>query len=98
MTSCILWRMQQTLAVKLAPTPDQHAALLATMERFNTTCDWLASVAFRARCANKVELQKIAYYEARARFGLAAQLTIRAIGKTVDAYKRDKTIQPRCAP
>lgn len=90
--------VKQTLAVKLAPTPDQHAALLATMERFNAACDWLASVAFRKRCANKVELQKLAYYEARATFGLASQLTIRAIGKTVDAYKRDKTIQPRFKP
>jgi putative transposase len=61
-------------------------------------CDWLAAVAFRERCANKIELQKIAYYEARATFGLASQLTIRAIGKTVDAYKRDKTTQPRFKP
>jgi putative transposase len=90
--------VKQTLAVKLAPTPDQHAALLTTMERFNATCDWLASVAFRERCANKIELQKLAYYEARATFGLASQLTIRAIGKTVEAYKRDKTIQPRFKP
>lgn len=91
-------RVKQTLAVKLAPMPDQHAALLATMERFNAACDWLASVAFRERCANKIELQKLAYYEARATFGLASQLTIRAIGKTVEAYKRDKAIQPRFKP
>ena len=91
-------RVKQTLAVKLAPTPDQHAALLATMERFNAACDWLADAAFRERCANKVELQKLVYYEARERFGLASQLTIRAIGKTVDAYKRDKSIRPRFKP
>jgi predicted transposase len=90
--------MKQTLAVKLAPTPDQLTALLATMERFNACCDWLASIAFRERCANKIELQKRVYYEARERFGLASQLTIRAIGKTVDAYKRDKAIRPRFKP
>ena len=27
--------VQQTLAVKLAPTPEQHVALVATLERFN---------------------------------------------------------------
>lgn len=90
--------MKQTLAVKLAPTPEQHAALLATMERVNACCDWLAGVAVRERMANKIALQKIAYYEARERFSLPSQLTIRAIGKTVEAYKRDKTIRPRFKP
>ena len=87
-----------TLPVKLAPTPEQASALLSTVERFNAACDWLAGVAFGERCANKVALQKIAYYETRERFGLAAQLSIRAIGKTVEAYKPDKTIRPRFRP
>ena len=90
--------MKQTLVVKLSPSPDQHAALLSTMERFNACCDWLAGVAFHERCANKIALQKLAYYEARERFGLASQLTIRAISKTVEAYKRDRRIQPRFKP
>lgn len=90
--------MKQTLAVKLAPTPDQHAALLATMERVNVCCDWLAAVAFRERIANKIELQKLTYYDARERFGLSSQLTIRAIAKTIEAYKRDKTIRPQFKP
>jgi putative transposase len=90
--------MKQTLAVKLAPTPDQHAALLATMERFNAACDAIAAVAFRERCANKALLQKVVYYDIRARFGLSAQLTVRAIAKVVEAYKRDKTIRPGFRP
>lgn len=90
--------MKQTLAVKLAPTPDQHAALLATMERVNACCDWLGAIAHRERIANKVVLQKRAYYEARERFGLSSQLTIRAIAKTVEAYKRDKAIRPHFRP
>jgi putative transposase len=87
-----------TLPVKLAPTPAQHAALLATIERFNLACDWIAGEAFRDRCANKIALQKTVYYPVRERFGLAAQLTVRAISKTVEAYKRDKEIQPRFRP
>lgn len=90
--------MKQTLAVKLAPAPDQHAALLAILERFNAACDWIGAVAFRERCANKVALQQIVYYDVRARFELSAQLTIRAIAKTVEAYKRDKTLQPHFRP
>ena len=87
-----------TLPVKLAPTPEQHASLLATMERFNASCDWMGGVAFRERCANRVALQKRVYYEARQRFGMSAQMTIHAVWKTVDAYKRDKSIRPRFDP
>jgi putative transposase len=87
-----------TLPVKLAPSAAQHAALVATMERFNEACDHLAGVAFRERCANKVKLQRLAYYDVRGRFGLAAQLTIRAISKVVEAYKRDRRVRPRFRP
>ncbi|MGH7743244.1 MAG: RNA-guided endonuclease InsQ/TnpB family protein [Candidatus Dormibacteria bacterium] len=90
--------MKQTLPVKLAPTGEQSAALLATMERFNAACDAIAEVAFRERCANKIELQKLVYYTTRERFGLSSQLTVRAISKVVEAYKRDKTIQPKFRP
>jgi putative transposase len=87
-----------TLPVKLAPTTEQARSLLGTIERFNAACDWIGGIAFRERCANKVVLQKLVYYEVRARFGLAAQLSIRAISKVVEAYKRDKAIRPCFRP
>lgn len=90
--------MKQTLAVKLVPSPEQYASLLATMERFNAACDAIAIVAYRERCANKVRLQKIVYYSIRADFGLPSQLTIHAVRKVVDAYKRDRSVQPRFRP
>jgi putative transposase len=68
------------------------------MERFNAACNAIAAIAYRERCANNVMLQKLVYYSVRERFGLSAQLTIRAIGKVVDAYKRDKCKQPRFRP
>ena len=37
----------------------------------------------------KFTLQRLVYYEVRQRFGLSAQLAIRAIAKVVEAYKRD---------
>ncbi|HLZ23270.1 MAG TPA: hypothetical protein VKQ30_14220, partial [Ktedonobacterales bacterium] len=86
--------MKQTLLVKLAPTPDQHAALLRTLEQFNAACNAIAAVAFAAKCAGKLDLQKLVYYDTRAQFGLSAQMTIRAISKVSEAYKRDKAIQP----
>ncbi len=90
--------MKQTLLVKLAPTPDQHAALLRTLERFNAACNVIAVVAFRERCANKIALQRLVYYDIREQFGLSSQMTIRAISKVSEAYKRDKSKQPHFRP
>src|SRR5262249_9478370 len=45
-----------------------------------------------------IELQKLVYYDIRQRFGLSAQMTIRAIAKVSEAYKRDRTIKPSFRP
>lgn len=90
--------MKQTIPVKLAPTREQASSLLATMVRFNAACDAISAVAFRDRCANKIALQKLVYYDIRRDFGLSSQMTVRAISKVVEAYKRDKSKQPRFRP
>jgi len=90
--------MKLTLPVKLAPTPEQHQALLETMERFNEACNDIAEVAYQNRTANKIRLQKILYYRIREQYGLSAQMTVRAVGKVVEAYKRDKNIKPTFKP
>lgn len=59
----------------------------------NEACNYIAEVAFREKCASKFALQKLVYEDVRKQFGLSAQLTIRAIAKVVDAYKRDKSKQ-----
>src|SRR5215469_7761518 len=86
--------MKQTVLVKLAPTPEHHAALRRTLKAFNAACNAIAPVAFAEHSANKMELQKLVYYDIRQRFALSAQMTIRAISKVVEAYKRDRSIQP----
>jgi len=87
--------MKQTLLVKLAPEPEQHASLLRTLETFNAACNAIAEVAYAHREANKLALQRLVYYDVRGRFGLSSQMAIRAIAKVSEAYKRDKKIQPR---
>ena len=86
--------MKQTLLVKLAPTPGDHAALLRTLEAFNAACNAIAEVAYEQRVANKLRLQPLVYYDIRDRFGLSSQMTIRAIAKVSEAYKRDRKIKP----
>ena len=90
--------MKQTVLVKLAATPDQHAALLRTLQAFNAACNAVAEVAFAHQMANKIELQKLVYYDIRQQFGLSAQMAIRAIAKVAEAYKRDKRIKPTFRP
>ncbi len=90
--------MKQTMLLKLAPTTEQHHALLETMHAFNAACGYIAEQAFEAKVANKFELQKMTYGELRTTYHLPAQLAIRAISKTTDVYKRDKSIKPTFRP
>lgn len=84
--------------VKLMPTTEQHDALLQTMERFNAACNAIAEIAFEHKTANKIRLQQLVYDDIRKNFGLSSQMTVRAIAKTCEAYKRDKKIQPSFRP
>src|SRR5256885_7001549 len=86
--------MKQTMLLKLAPSPEQHTALLETMHAFNAACNDIAQTAFDEKLANKFELQKIVYGDIRKRFNLSSQMAIRAISKVVDNYKRDRSIKP----
>ncbi len=86
--------MKQVIVLKLAPAPEQHAALLRTLEAFNAACNEIAAVAFAEQSASKIDLQKLVYYAIRQRFGLSAQMCIRAIAKVAEAYKRDRKVQP----
>jgi IS605 OrfB family transposase len=90
--------LKHVMAMKLTPTAEQHVALLATLERFNAACNVIAEMAFRERLANKIDLQKLIYYDVREWFGLSSQMTVRAIAKVVEAYKRDRSLLPRFRP
>jgi len=80
--------------VKLDPSPEQHKMLCETMKRFNEACNHIAATVFALHSANKVEIHKTVYYPVREHFGLSSQLTVRAISKVCEAYKRDKSIKP----
>src|ERR1700730_8710005 len=85
--TCYAQSMKQTMLLKLAPTTQQHQVLLDTMHAFNAACNYIAEQAFEAQVANKFELQKMTYGTLRSTYHLPAQLAIRAISKTSDAYK-----------
>lgn len=83
---------------KLDPDRVQADLLKRSLHNFNAACSRIAEVAFNIRCASKRRLQKVVYYDIRREFALSAQMTIRAIAKVCEAYKRDKEIMPEFRP
>ena len=90
--------MKLTLQLKLVPTPEQHMALLETMHAFNAAASYAASVGFRDHVFSQVPIHNRCYRELRDRFGLSSQMAVRAIGKAVETFRRDKTVCPVFKP
>ena len=78
------------MKLKLITTDIQKQALLDTMQRFNSACDYISDVAFENKAFGQVRLHKLTYYDVRDKFGLGAQMAVRAIGKVVESYKANK--------
>src|SRR3954471_7197653 len=68
------------------------------MERFNEAASYAARVGFEAGVFSQISIHRLAYREIRDRFGLSAQLAVRAIGKAVETFRRDKTTCPVFKP
>src|SRR5262249_38064099 len=94
----ILTAMKLTLQLKLVPTPEQHTALLETMHAFNAAASYAAEVGYRDHVFTQLSIHKRCYRELRDRFGLSAQMAVRAIGKAVETFKRDKRVCPVFRP
>lgn len=82
--------MRLTAQVKLQPTPAQADALLRTLEAANEAANWISRQAWKTKTFAQYSLHQLVYRECRSRFGLSAQVVIRAIAKVADAYKLDK--------
>ena len=74
---------------------DGSKRLLTTMEAFNAACNEIAETCFAQRSASKYTIQTLVYHTIREKYGLSAQLCIRAIAKTCEAYKLNKKVQPK---
>jgi putative transposase len=90
--------MKLTIQLQVLPDAEQSAVLSTTMERFNEAATFAARVGFEAGVFAQPSIHKLAYLEIRERFGLSAQMAVRAIGKAVECFKRDKTTCPVFKP
>ncbi len=90
--------MKLTIQLQLLPTTSQKSELLTTMERFNEAATFAAKVGFEAGVFGQVKIHHLAYHAIRERFGLTAQMAVRAIAKAVECFQRDKTKCPVFKP
>jgi IS605 OrfB family transposase len=82
--------MKTIAKIKLLTDEIGKKRLLDTMEAFNSACNYIAEICFEQQSASKFVIQKLVYHDVREKFNLSAQLTIRAIAKTCEAYKINK--------
>jgi putative transposase len=77
----------RTIVCKLTPTPEQVVEIDATLRVFADACDFAAETARSIHSTNKVKVQRAGYKAIRERFGLSANLAIRAIARDCAALK-----------
>jgi putative transposase len=85
--------MKLTAQVKLLPTPEQAELLRQTLEAANAACNLISDYAWANQIFHQFRLHKALYADLRVRFGLAAQMVVRCLGKVADSYKADKSAQ-----
>ena len=69
-----------------------------TLSAFNAAASYAARAGFEAGVFSHISIHKRCYYDLRETFGLSAQMAVRAIGKAVACFKRDKTVCPTFRP
>jgi IS605 OrfB family transposase len=72
--------------VKLEPTPQQVAALEATLHACNEAATWVSEIAFERGEFKNFALRRHAYDAVRSRWNLGAQAAQHSIKKVCDAY------------
>ena len=76
-----------TVSCKLDASPEQGEAVDRTLEAFSGACNRIREIALERGIINKYRLQQYAYREVRERFGLSANLAIRAIARVTGALR-----------
>lgn len=92
------WLVRLTVQIRLCPTAQEAAALRAYMRAFNAGASHAARVGFEAGVFAQPSIHRRCYRELRERFGLSSQTAVRAIGKAVETFRRDKTRCPAFRP
>ncbi|MFG3342669.1 RNA-guided endonuclease InsQ/TnpB family protein [Glycomyces sp. NPDC048151] len=77
---------KQVVQVKLLPTPEQAAALAATLRAVNEAANWTSATAFAHGVPREYALRQHTYAQLKAERGLGAQVAQLVIKKACHAY------------
>ncbi|MER6173624.1 RNA-guided endonuclease TnpB family protein, partial [Streptosporangium sp. NPDC001681] len=78
--------MKLVVQVRLLPTPEQAAALEATLRAVNEAATWVSTLAHDQRVFRNYDLRRHVYGQIKDDYGLAAQAAQHVIKKVTDAY------------
>ncbi|MGW0593192.1 transposase, partial [Streptosporangium sp. NPDC002607] len=81
-----MFDVKLVVQVRLLPTPEQAAALEATLRAANDAATWVSALAHHQRVFRNYHLRKHAYGQIKDNYGLAAQAAQHVIKKVTDAY------------
>ena len=87
-----------TVQIKLQPNTAEALALRLYMRQYNAGATYAARVGFDAKVFAQPSIHKRCYRDLRDKFGLSSQTAVRAIGKAVETFRRDKTRCPVFRP
>lgn len=90
--------MRLTVQIQLCPSPEEAVALRRYIAAFNAGANYAARVGFEAGVFAQPSIHRRCYRELRDRFDLSSQTAVRAIGKAVETFRRDKTRCPVFRP
>jgi IS605 OrfB family transposase len=90
--------MKLVVQIKLLPDSEQAKAILAYVKAFNAAATFAARVGFDAKVFSQPSIHHRCYGEPRCRFGVSSQTAVRAIGKAVECFARDRTVCPKFKP
>jgi len=82
--------MKLTLQIKLLPSNEQVKSLLETLKEANNVCNQISETMWEKKVWNQYKVHHLVYHSIKQATRLSAQMIIRCISKTVDAYKLDR--------
>ena len=78
--------MRLVTKIKLKSSFEQKLFLKETLSRCSEACNYISSIVFLSGVSNRIDLQKLLYFEVKESFDLSAQMSILCIHKTANDY------------
>lgn len=90
--------MKLTLQIKLLPSGEQAKSLLETLKKANSACNKISEIMWEQKVWNQYKVHHLVYHPLKQATGLSAQMIVRCISKTVDAYNLNRKAKRKFKP